>query len=317
MINYILPFSFAFFSVIILIPFIRKLAFKYHFVDIPNKRKIHAKPVPLLGGLAIYLVYVLNVLIFIPSIRLKIVILLAGSLIVGIGFIDDYYKTRNRDFSALPKFIVQLIVGLILFIFDIKIEGITSIFGEGMIRFTPSISLLVTLLWVVGLMNMINFLDGLDGLASGIAIISSTTLFLIAFVKGQEVTSILSIILMGVSLGFLKFNFYPAKIFMGDAGSAFLGLILAIISIEGAIKSATILSITMVVLALGVPIFDTALVVFNRYRNHRPIYKADQTHAHHRLLKRGYTQKQAVALIYIVSILFSIASIAVLFWLVG
>lgn len=313
---YIIPFSFAFFSVLILVPILRKIAFKYHFVDIPTQRKIHQEPIPLLGGLAIFIGYMFSAWWWIDSLQLKMVILLSGSLIVGVGLLDDYYKTRGKDFSALPKIIIHFIAGILLFIFGIRIEGITAIFQGEMVLFTPGVSLLVTLLWIIGLMNMINFLDGADGLASGIALISSTTLFLISFVKGQEVTAVLSIILMGTSLGFLKHNFYPAKIFMGDAGSVFLGLILAVISIEGALKSATLLSILMVIFALGVPIFDTMLVLFNRWKNHRPLYIADQNHAHHRLLQKGYSQKQAVTLIYAVSILFSLVSALVLFWLV-
>ena len=313
MVKYLIPFSFAFFTALITVPLLGKLALKYNFVDLPNKRKVHKNPIPLLGGLAIFLSYILNLWLWFDSLILQSAITLIGALIVAVGLLDDYYKTKNKDFSPLIKIAVHFLAGLLIFSFGIRISGITSVFGEGIISFQPGLSLFITLLWVIGLMNIINFFDGLDGLASGIAIISSMTLFLISFVRGQEVIALLSVILMGTSLGFLRYNFHPAKIFMGDSGSAFLGLILAIISIEGAIKSATLLSIIMVILAFGVPIFDTVLVVFKRIKNHKPIYLADQSHAHHRLLKMGFSHKQAVATIYIISLLFSIASVIVLF----
>lgn len=312
MFTYLLPFSFAFFTVVLFIPFLRKIAFKYKFVDIPNKRKIHQEPIPLLGGVALFVSFILNVFLWVDSYRLQLAFLLSGILIVGIGLIDDFYKTRKRDLSALPKILVQFIVAIILFSFGIRIEGISHLIGKGMVIFTPGISLLITVIWIVGLMNMLNFLDGLDGLASGISVISSMTLFIISFIKGQETVALLSITMMGTGLGFLKYNYHPAKIFMGDAGSVFLGLVLAAISIEGTIKSATLLSIIVVVLALGVPIFDTVLVIFNRWKNKRPIYVADQSHAHHRLLKKGYTHQQAVTYIYVISVLFSLASLLVL-----
>lgn len=313
--SYILPFDFAFLTVLILVPILRRIAYKLNFVDIPNRRKIHIGPVPLLGGLAIYLGFIISMIFWIEDSRLKMAIIISSTLIVIIGLIDDYYKTQKKELSSLPKIIVQIIVVIVLYSFGVRIIGISSFFNEGMIYFSPGISLIVTALWIISLMNMINFLDGADGLASGIAIISSMTLFFISFVKGLDVISLLSIILMGTTLGFLLYNFYPAKIYMGDTGSVFLGLMLAIISIEGAIKSATLLSIVMVIFVFGVPIFDTLIVFFNRWRNHKPIYTADRTHAHHRLLKKGYTTKQAVGLLYIVSLIFSVVSIAILVWL--
>ncbi len=314
--SFILPFDFAFLTVIILVPIMRKLAFKYNFVDIPNKRKTHKEPIPLLGGVAIYLGYIITMFFWVEELRLKLAIVISSTLIVLIGLVDDYYKTRNKDLSSLPKVIIQILVGFVLYIFEIRIVGISSFFGEGMIFFSPELSLVVTLIWVIGLMNMINFLDGADGLASGVAIISAMTFFLISYVKGLDVISLLSIILMGATLGFLMYNFYPAKIFMGDTGSVLLGLILAIISIEGALKSATLLSILMVIFVFGVPIFDTIIVFYNRWRKHQPLYIADRSHAHHRLLKRGYSTTQAVTSLYLISILFSVISVGILLWIV-
>jgi len=211
--KYLIPFGFAFIFVYLFIPILSRIAFKLNFVDLPNKRKIHSKPIPLLGGLAIFLGYLLAVWLWVDSPRIKLAITLSGILVVGIGLLDDYYKTRKKDFPALPKLIVHLLVAVVLFYFGVRIVGITAFFGEGMLFFSVQISFLVTLVWVIGMMNMINFLDGLDGLASGIAIIASMTLFLISFIKGQEASALLSAILMGTTLGFLKYNFFPAKIF--------------------------------------------------------------------------------------------------------
>ncbi len=314
---FILPFAFTFLFALLLVPIARSIAFRYQFVDQPNKRKIHKEPIPLLGGVVIFFGYMLASIIWVESLRLKLLILLSGAFIVGIGVLDDYFKTRKKDLPASPKLFVQFLVGIIVFSFGVRIEGITSIFDGQLVHFPPGLSLLVTLIWIIGLINMFNFLDGADGLATGVTLISATTLFLIAFIKVQTEMALMSVILMGVSLGFLKHNFYPAKIFMGDAGSAFLGLVLAIISIEGALKSATLLSIVMMVFVFGVPIFDTLIVLFKRYRQKKPLHMPDKNHAHHRLLNKGYSQKQAVTLIYVVSILFSIISALVLFWFIS
>lgn len=316
MISYAVPFGFTFLIVFLIIPLILKIAVKYNFVDQPNNRKAHKKAVPLLGGVAIYFAFIISLWIWVDPLNIKIAITICSTLIVGIGFIDDYYKTKKRELSVRPKIIVQIIVGVVLFLSGIRIIGITSFYDEGMIIFSLGISLFITLVWTVGLMNMINFLDGMDGLASGIVIISSITLFFVSYVKGIEVTSFLSIILMGATIGFLVYNTHPAKIFLGDAGSLFLGFMLAVISIEGALKSATLLSIVMVTFIFGVPIFDTVIVFFNRIKNRRPIYLADRSHAHHRLLKKGYNQRQTVTIIYLISIIFSIISIIILFRIV-
>lgn len=316
MISYTVPFGFTFLVAFFLVPLIRKIAIRYDLVDQPNKRKVHKKAIPLLGGLAIYIAYIISLWVWVDPLNIKIAITICSTLIIGIGFIDDYYKSQKKDLKVLPKILVQITVGIVLFIFGVRIIGITSLFNEGMIIFSVGISLAITLVWTIGMMNMINFIDGIDGLAGGIAIISAMTLFFVSKVKDIEVTSLLSIILIGATVGFLVYNFYPAKIFLGDAGSLFLGFILAVISIEGALKSTTLLSILMVTFIFGVPIFDTLIVFYNRLKNHRPIYIADKGHAHHRLLRKGYNQKQVVTIIYLISITFSLVSIVILFWIV-
>jgi UDP-GlcNAc:undecaprenyl-phosphate GlcNAc-1-phosphate transferase len=176
--------------------------------------------------------------------------------------------------------------------------------------------LLATVLWIVGLINMVNFLDGMDGLAAGVTTFSAIALFFIAYVKGQGVTAQIAVTLVGAALAFLRFNFYPAELFMGDAGSMFLGFALAIVSLEGAMKGATLISLAVTVLALGLPVMDTLQVMISRLLAGKPMYQADRRHVHHRLLSKGLSVKQTVFVLYCISLLFSVVSL-LLFWLIS
>lgn len=207
---------------------------------------------------------------------------------------------------------MQIIAACILPIFGVSIQGIHIPFLEyGFILFPLWLRVFTTVIWVVAITNMMNFLDGVDGLAAGIAAISATTLF-IALLKGHEAMALLSIILIGTSLGFLRHNFHPARIFMGDAGATFLGYVLAAIAVGGAFKSATLVSMLIPVLALGVPIMDAFYVIFKRFRENRPIYIADKGHTFHYLMKSGLSQKQTVTFLYLLGICFSLVSIVIL-----
>lgn len=294
------------------VPFVRRLALKLGFVDRPNQRKIHKQPVPLLGGLCIYFGFLLTAAMFGVAGSTFSGIALGGLIIFIIGVIDDYYKTRGRDLKAWPKFVMQILAAVVLYSFGISIPGVNLPFSHTFYPFPTWLSCVTTVLWVVALTNMLNFLDGVDGLAAGIAAISSATLFCIALIKGQDQMAIFSLALTGAALGFLRHNFYPARIFMGDAGSTFLGFVLAAIAVDGAFKSATLVSLVVPVLALGVPIFDTLWVIIRRVRENRPVYVADKGHTFHMLMKSGLTQIQTVAFLYLVGICFSLASLVVL-----
>lgn len=311
-----LIFSFlsAFIITYLFVPITRKIAFRLQVVDQPNHRKIHADPIPLLGGLAIFVGYGVTVGLFIPITTKYVGMFIAGSLVLVVGVIDDWTKAHEKDFPALPKFIAQVISAGILIYAGFQITGIRGfVFAEQTAWYLPHwLGILLTVLWIVGIMNMLNFLDGMDGLATGIAAISSMTLFFIALIQGQEVLALLCIALLGTTLGFLKYNFHPANIFMGDAGSLFLGCILAAISIEGAFKGATMVTLLVPLLIFGVPIFDTLYVMFRRWRENRPIYVADKGHVHHRLLKLGLNQVQAVTFIYILGICLSLLSVVII-----
>lgn len=309
---YAISFATAFAFVYLSIPFVRKLAMRYGFVDWPNQRKIHVEPIPLLGGVPLYIGFLLTAGAFGQGGRTFWGIAVGGFLIVSIGILDDFYKTRGKDFKAWPKFLIQIIAALILVMFGVEINGVNLPFHHGYFAFPLWLSVVTTVLWVVALTNMMNFLDGVDGLASGIAAISAMTLFFIALLKLQPEMALFAVVLMGSTLGFLRHNFHPARIFMGDAGATFLGFVLAAMAVQGAFKSATLASLIVPVLALGVPILDTTWVIVRRFRANQPIYMADKGHTFHLLMKSGLTQIQTVAFLYLLGLCFSLASIVVL-----
>lgn len=244
------------------------------------------------------------------------VLAVGGAMLVGIGWVDDTFKSRQKDFPALPKLLVQLLVAVFTFMLDIRFRGISlSWIGEegAYISFPLLISLLATVLWIVGLINMVNFLDGVDGLAAGATVFSAVTLFFLSMVRGQELTALLAVALAGAALAFLRFNFYPAKMFMGDAGSMFLGFALGVISLEGTMKGATLISLVVTVLALGLPVIDTIQVMVSRLLEGSPMHQADRRHVHHRLMSRGLSAKQTVVVLYLVSFLLSALSVFLFF----
>ncbi len=311
--QYALAGVFSFVLVFFSVPYVQKLALRTGFMDIPNQRKIHKDPIPLLGGLAMYVGFVLTAALFTQRTEQFWGVTLGGFLIFAIGIVDDFCKTRRRELPAWPKFVVQLIAASILPLFDVSIQGIHVPFLHvGFLVFPGWLRVVTTVVWVVGITNMMNFLDGLDGLAAGIAAISATTLFLIALVKAHDGMAMFSIILIGCALGFLRHNFHPARIFMGDAGATFLGYVLAAIAVDGAFKSATLVSVVIPVLALGVPIMDAFYVIIRRFRENRPIYVADRGHTFHHLMSSGLTQKQTVTFLYLLGICFSLVSIVIL-----
>lgn len=301
----------AFFLVYLLMPAANWLAWKTKLLDIPRGRKGHSRPMPLSGGVAMF-VGMMAVSDFFAGVQKTVAVLAVGGAIL-IGWVDDAFKARRKDFPALPKLLVQLLVGIMVFFFDIRFRGVSLSWLGGedgaFVTFPVWISLLATVVWIVGLINMVNFLDGVDGLAAGATVFSAVTLFFLSLVKGQELTALLAVALAGAALAFLRFNFYPAKMFMGDAGSMFLGFALAIISLEGTMKGATLISLVVTVLALGLPVMDTLQVMISRLLAGSPMYQADRRHVHHRLMSHGLTAKQTVVVLYVVSFLFSALSL--------
>nr|WP_202128873.1 MraY family glycosyltransferase [Paenibacillus dendrobii] len=293
-----------------MIPPLRKLAIRVDFVDRPTSRKIHKEPVPHLASIAIFLGFMIPYLILTRHWDREMAGVVAGSLLIlGIGMVDDWYKTRGKDFPALPKTVVQVTAAVVVYFSGISFVGVTIPFAGHMIVFPEWLQFILTILWIFGVTTVINFMDGLDGLSGGVAGISALTLFIVAIAKGQSQSAIMAIILVGVALGYLRYNKPPAKIYMGDAGATFIGFMLGIIALDGAFKQVTVISILVPVLALGVPIFDNIYVVVKRYLNGQPVYKADRSQIHYRLLSWGLSPKQAVVFIYLISACLSLSSI--------
>ena len=292
-------------------PLVIFVAKSLNIYDDINVRKVHSKSIPRVGGITIVLamlgmtipVLMLNNLIgeSFRSVRFEIIVLLAGSvLIFAIGLIDDLCRLRVRT-----KFLAQLLAAVLVCSFGIRIEHISLVnwftldFGW--------ISWPVTILWIVGITNAVNFTDGLDGLAAGISAITCGVIAVFAIYSGQAVMAVLMLALLGSLTGFLFFNFNPAKIFMGDCGSLFLGFILATSSILCATKSATFVSLALPALALGIPIFDTLFSILRRFLERRSIFSPDRSHFHHRLLDMGFHQRHVVLIIYMLT--FTIAGL--------
>ncbi len=277
-------------------------------MDAPNARKVHAQPIPRLGGLAIYLAFLAAVFLTVDITKEIIGLLLGATLIVAIGIIDDL-----KDLPAKVKLVGQILAAMVLVLFDIRIDWLTNPFSGFLfddVIYLEYLAVPATLFWIVGLTNTVNLIDGLDGLAAGVSMIASVTILLVALQQNDILIAILMAALAGSAFGFLHYNFNPARIFMGDTGSMFLGYVLAGVSILGAVKSAATIALIVPIFALGLPILDTTFAIVRRYMSGKPIFKPDRGHLHHRLLDLGFTQKQAVLLMYVVSGLLGLSAIA-------
>ncbi len=292
-----------------LTPVIKKFAVKIKVIDIPkDNRRVHKKPIPLLGGLAIYFSFVLTLVLKTGKLSQSEMGILIGATIIALGgFLDDKFEIRPWQ-----KLLFQITAALVLTIYEVKIVYITNPISSAELSMSIGLfSIPLTIIWVVGITNALNLIDGLDGLAAGVAFISAVTIFIIAFLNGRNEAAVLTVILAGAILGFLPYNFNPASIFMGDTGAQLLGFLLAAISIKGTIKSATAFAIAVPLLALGIPIYDTLFAMIRRKINGKPIMQADKGHLHHRLLDMGLNQRQAVIIMYLISaVLGSFAIIA-------
>lgn len=277
-------------------PLVKSLSFKLGAVDKPEKRKVHKKVMPRMGGFAVFIAFVLTLLLYIPGdeVRTFAGLLSGGLIILLVGLVDDIYNIR-----PLYKLMGQIAAAFIFILLGNQVMYISLPF-EGLV-YLGILSIPVTLFWMVAISNAVNLIDGLDGLAAGVTAIALLIFTLVAFETGQPVVALFTVALLGGILGFFPYNFYPARIFLGDCGSMFLGFTIAGISVMGLLKSVTVFTFIIPVLILGVPIFDTCFAIIRRYRSHRPIFQADGDHLHHRLLKLGLTHKQTVLFIYLLS----------------
>ncbi|BAU26498.1 UDP-GlcNAc:undecaprenyl-phosphate GlcNAc-1-phosphate transferase [Aneurinibacillus soli] len=285
---------------IVATPLVKAFAIRIGAVDKPNHRKVHQRLMPRLGGLAIYIGFALAYMFFIPSSKETFGIFLGGSIIVLVGALDDRF-----ELSPKVKLLGQIIAALVVVWYGLRIEFINLPF-EGTLNF-EWIAIPITIIWMIGITNAVNLIDGLDGLAAGVSGIATAAMMIMALIMGNTIVAIYCMILLGGIIGFLFYNFHPAKIFMGDTGALFLGFNLAALSIMG-FKYVTLFSI-IPILILGVPLSDTAFAMLRRFLNKKPISVADKEHLHHCLLALGLSHRNTVLVIYGISIMFATAAI--------
>ncbi len=288
-------------------PVVKALAQKMGAVDVPkDSRRMHDHPIPRMGGLAIFFGFTLSTLVFLPLTEQLRGMLLGACLIVVLGILDDIYTL-----SAKLKFVVQIIAALIAVLHGNIITVISNpnIFSDNPYWDLGILSVPISVLWVVGITNAVNLIDGLDGLACGVSTISSMTMLVIALVVAEGDVAIIMAALAGACIGFLPYNLNPAKIFMGDTGSTFLGFVLAVVSIQGLFKYAAIISFAVPFLMLALPIFDTCFAIIRRVSKGQSPMSPDRSHIHHRLIDMGFSQKQAVAVLYVISAILGLSAV--------
>ncbi len=298
----LLSFLLPFFITAVATPALIQIARLFNLYDAPSARKVHTKPIARLGGIGLFLGVIAAIGFFYPVSDQFVGIILGGLVIAGVGLWDDLFGV-----TPVLKLGGQIAAAFIVYSSGISIAHVTNPFGG--LLFLDAFSLPLTLLWIVGITNTINLIDGLDGLAAGIAAISAAVLSFVALQTGQIHAVILTVALFGSCLAFLIYNFSPAKIFMGDTGSTFLGYILATASILGVLKSTVTLSLAVPILAMGVPISDMVFAIVRRLKNKQAIFQADDGHVHHRLLRLGLSHRQTVMVIYSVSAAFGAVAI--------
>ena len=319
---YLLVFALSLALSFVLTRQVRNLAVKRGWLALPRvDRHVHASPLPRLGGVAIFCAFLLSLAVALIlnsrfqslrpgfSARSVLTILLPGALIFLLGIYDDV-----RTLGAYFKFGIQAIAAIVLFLGGLRISDLPMLFGTH--QFPWFVGLPLTVLWVLAITNAFNLIDGLDGLAAGSALFSTLVVFAIALVSQSSLIALMTVALAGAIVGFLRFNFNPATIFMGDCGSLFIGFLLSALALQGAQKAPTIVAVAIPVVSFGLPILETALSVLRRLISGRPIFTADREHIHHKLLQRGLSHRQVVIVLYGVSALFGLLSLFLL-WPTG
>lgn len=291
---FLLAFAIAF----VLTPLSIKLAYKIGAVDVPlDKRRMHSRPIPRFGGIAMFLSATISILLLDGSFPKIQIALIGGAFMYLLGAIDDL-----KNLKPLTKATGQVVIACFVYMMDIRIDFISMVFSEGKYNFGDGLSLIITVLWIVGITNAVNLIDGLDGLAGGVTCIISLSLAYIAYIHGSiygSVSVMLALMaLAGACAGFLPYNFSPAKTFMGDGGALFLGYMIAVLSVISPLKRATFIAAITPIVALAIPIFDTLFAIVRRSIKRIPILEGDKGHLHHRLMKAGYGQRRSVLIIY-------------------
>lgn len=274
-------------------------------MDIPkDERRMHKRPMPRFGGMAIFIGMMAALAVFLLGEQGVGSAMLGCCMIYVLGLVDDLVNLK-----PVIKLCGQVVCAVAVYAAGLRIEFVTNYFGAGNMAFGDLACFIVTVLWLVGITNAVNLIDGLDGLAAGISAISALCIGYVAYIHGQYVCTMAMMAVAGAALGFLPYNFHPAKIFMGDSGSQLLGFSLAAFSIIGAVKSATVVVVVIPALVLGLPIFDTAFAIVRRLVKRQPIGRGDKEHLHHRIMKAGFGQRRAVMLMYCISGIMGIVAV--------
>ena len=290
-------------------PIVKFFAEKVGAIDMPGEaRRVHNHPIPRMGGLAIFLGFLLSVLLFVPMSRPLEGVLLGSVIIVATGAVDDVVSLK-----AWVKLLLQIAAACVAVYYGVRIEvlGNLNIFSSNDYVTLASWSVPITVLWIVGITNSVNLIDGLDGLAVGVSTISSLTMLVIALLVADSSVAVVLAALVGACIGFMPYNLNPAKIFMGDTGSLLLGYVLATMSVLGLFKFYALVSFAVPVLAIAVPLFDTIFAFFRRLIHGQNPMHPDRGHFHHRLIDMGLSQKQAVAVLYTISAILGLAAVVI------
>lgn len=295
---YIMIFAVSFGIVLLLTPWAKKVSIKLGAIDQPKPRGMHTKPIPRMGGIAIFIGFMATMalaVIFLEDLRtLQFAGFLVGAaIIVGLGMLDDIH-----DLPAALKFAVQIVSALVVVFTDTRIDFVGWPFQEFLNNY---LSIPFTILWIVGMVNAVNFIDGVDGLAAGVTSIAALFLTILCILTGSPLAVVFAAALAGSCLGFLPRNFSPADVIMGDTGATFLGYVLAVSSIIGVFKSYALLSLVIIICALALPILDTLFVSLRRILSGKAPWKPDRGHLHHKLIDKGFSAKQTVIILYVAS----------------
>ena len=298
----------AFIVSYILTPYMARVGKKQNMMDLPGHRKIHEEAIPNLGGIVIFFGFLLS-LLFVVQIEGQIkALLIGGVIILLLGVVDDIV-----DLSPKHKFIIQMVPSLIVIIYN---SDLINSFIVNQLKIFDLLGYLlypILIFWIVGVTNSINLIDGLDGLACGISLIALVTFLILGLRQNLEALGLISIALTGSMLAFLKFNFYPAKIFLGDSGSTFAGFMLASIGALWVLNSGNAFFMLIPIIVLALPVFDTLFAIWRRYRGHYPIFQGDKGHLHHRLLARGMVHKNVVFILWGISAICSVIAFVLAF----
>jgi UDP-GlcNAc:undecaprenyl-phosphate/decaprenyl-phosphate GlcNAc-1-phosphate transferase len=300
-------FALALVLVLLLTPAAGGMARLLGAVDTPERRRLNRLPVPRLGGLALFLGILVPSLAFLPMSDETRGLLLGASVATAVGALDD-----ARGLLWWQKLGGQVVAAVIPVGFGIWVDRFTFPF-LGIHELPAWVGMPATVLWIVLLMNMVNFLDGMDGLAAGVCAIAGSTFAIIALSLGKPDAAVVAAIVAGACFGFLRHNFYPARIFMGDSGALLLGFVLATVAVQGLLKTAATVALFFPLFVLAVPILDTTFVVLRRLKHGEKVYGADQAHLHHRFLRRGFSQRRATLTMYAWCLTLAAAALATRF----